>query len=211
MLRIRPSVPTFTSRLGAVFVTVLMKFTSPELGLQTLVLERHPRRRRDRLHELAFGVESGVVESRPPPARRHARRIAPSAIRPTPDLPTACPGRRPSRLRRGHGASRASTRFPGRDPGVRPRGRRARGLRGRAPPRAGTRRTGPVSYGGSEEEGERHRRERDEEDELEEPGCTVRDAVERMTSPTARSGVAPTARTGHSTRLEAGVAVRQRR
>ena len=63
MLRTRPSVPMFTSRLGAVFVTVVMKLDlGAQLGLQSVVLERQRRGSGNGLDELRLGVERRVVD-----------------------------------------------------------------------------------------------------------------------------------------------------
>ena len=55
----------FTSRLGAVFVTVLTKLTSAlQLGLQAVVLEREGGGSGDRLEQVGLGFEPHVVHDR---------------------------------------------------------------------------------------------------------------------------------------------------
>ena len=65
MLLMRPSVPMFTSRLGAVFVTVVDEaHLGSQLGLQSVVLERQRRGSCNGLDELRLGVERAVVDDR---------------------------------------------------------------------------------------------------------------------------------------------------
>ncbi len=137
MLLMRPSVPTFASRLGAVFVTV--STNSPRLAAR-LAVGRSERQRRGSCHrvdEFGLGVERGVVDDRGDagavafddldrlPARRSAR-------------PRHFPVDRPSRRLRARAPSRASTGRRARAHPVRPRERREEARQPRARRRART-------------------------------------------------------------------------